>query len=215
MIARSLRSCEKLKSLHLEYRGAYGHQTCQDDNLLWWASVYKSYGPRITWSCQITWQAKTTTYRLWECLYRYQACRMVTSLDGLTPMKSHRSLTTWPCLVRRREKLKSLYLHYHNAYGDQTWQEGNLPWKVPVFKFKWAFGHEVLWDHVTNWNYYISTTATSTATKICRTVTYLDGLLSIQSNDLLITWFYKTTGKNKIVISSLSQCLWPQTLTIR
>ena len=25
-------------------------------------------------------------------------------------------------------QLKSLYLHYHSAYGHQTWQDSNLPW---------------------------------------------------------------------------------------
>ena len=24
------------------------------------------------------------------------------------------------------------YLHYHNAYGHQTWQDGDLPWDAPI-----------------------------------------------------------------------------------
>ena len=36
--------------------------------------------------------------------------RMVTHLDGLLPLKS-----------RSRDDLKPLYLHYHSAYGNETW----------------------------------------------------------------------------------------------
>ena len=34
----------------------------------------------------------------------------------------------WPGRVKSRDNLKSLYLHYHSAYGHQTWQTGDLPW---------------------------------------------------------------------------------------
>ena len=27
---------------------------------------------------------------------------------------------------------KNIYLYYHNAYGHQTWQSGNLPWRDPT-----------------------------------------------------------------------------------
>ena len=30
--------------------------------------------------------------------------------------------------LRWCDKLKALYFHYHSRYGQQTWQDGNLPW---------------------------------------------------------------------------------------
>ena len=35
-------------------------------------------------------------------------------------------MTLWSRgFVKLRDKLKSLYLHYHSAYDNQTWQKGN------------------------------------------------------------------------------------------
>ena len=50
-------------------------------------------------------------------------------------------------LVRSCNKLKPLYLQYHNANGHQTWQDGNLPWQAPTHKVAWPFDHEVLKDY--------------------------------------------------------------------
>ena len=41
---------------------------------------------------------------------------MVTCFDGLLPMT-----VLSRGLVRSRDKLKLLYLHYRSAYGHQTW----------------------------------------------------------------------------------------------
>ena len=46
--------------------------------------------------------------------------------------------------------LKLLNLHYHIAYGHQTWQDGNLPWWARAYKVAWPFDHVVLLDHMTN-----------------------------------------------------------------
>ena len=44
--------------------------------------------------------------------------------------------------MKLRDKLKSLYLHYHTAYSHQTWQDDNLP--------GWTFAHraKLPLDHV-------------------------------------------------------------------
>ena len=47
-------------------------------------------------------------------------------------------------------KLKTLYLHQQSACGQQTWQDGNLPWWAPVNKVTWVSDHVVLEDDVTN-----------------------------------------------------------------
>ena len=57
---------------------------------------------------------------------------------------------------KSQDKLKSLYLRYHSAYGHQTRQAADLPCgasmdNIPLFR------HVVLRDHETNWNHYIST----------------------------------------------------------
>ena len=44
--------------------------------------------------------------------------RMVTYLDDLLPIKSHD-----PLITQSFEIILSLYLHYHSAYGQQTWQD--------------------------------------------------------------------------------------------
>ena len=48
------------------------------------------------------------------------------------------------------------YIHYHNAYGSQTWKCGNLPWGTPSHKV--PIGDIVFRDHVTNYNHNVSTT---------------------------------------------------------
>ena len=40
--------------------------------------------------------------------------------------------------------LKNLYIQYHNAYGDQTWQSGDLSWGVSIRKALWPSDNEVL-----------------------------------------------------------------------
>ena len=52
----------------------------------------------------------------------------------------------------------------------------------------------------------ISTTTVSMVTKVCRMVTYLEGLLAKKSHDPSNTWSFEITWQIKI-ISSLLQCL--------
>ena len=47
---------------------------------------------------------------------------------------------------------------YHSVYGYQTWQDDKLPWLAPTHKVTQPFDHLVLQDHMTNQNYYNSTT---------------------------------------------------------
>ena len=46
--------------------------------------------------------------------------RMVTHLEWPLSIKSHDHIITAYNLARSLDKLKSLYIHYHNAYGHQT-----------------------------------------------------------------------------------------------
>ena len=78
------------------------------------------------------------------------------------------------------------YLHYHIAYGHQTWQGGDLPWGALTPKITRLLGHVIPQDHVTNWIHYNFTTEVAMITKLGGMVAHLDGLLSLKSEDSLI-----------------------------
>ena len=73
--------------------------------------------------------------------------RMVTYHEELPPIKLHERLIKWYCEITWQTK--KLYLYYHNTYGYQTWQPGDIPWKTPTLKGAWSLNHVVLWGHVT------------------------------------------------------------------
>ena len=39
------------------------------------------------------------------------------------------------------------YLHYHSAYGHQTWQGDGLPWATPTYEITWPFD-QVVFDQL-------------------------------------------------------------------
>ena len=47
-------------------------------------------------------------------------------------------------------KLKTLYLHYHSAYGQKTCQGGDILQGSPKQKFAWPLIEVFMWDQVTN-----------------------------------------------------------------
>ena len=182
----------------------------------------KPHDPLVTWSCEITWPTKTTTSLLPQCLCSYQSWQDVTNLGGLLPMLLD-PLVTWSCKITWHSK--PLYLHYHDAYGLQTWHGCHLRWGVLTHKVKsyvplitwfceilWqvvASTHNVAWrnnrvvlrDQVTKQNYYISTTTISEPTKLDRVGIYNEELPSIKSQGSLIIWSCKVTWKIRSVIS--------------
>ena len=108
-------------------------------------------------------------------------------------------------MVWSRDKCKTLYLDFCNAYGYLTWKNYNLRWGDPNLKVTWPF------DHVVNWQMkksYICTSAASMSTKLGRVVTYGQKTPSTKSGDFLITW---SCGKWKKLISALPRYLWQQT----
>ena len=110
------------------------------------------------------------------------------------------------------QQLKILYLHYHNAYGHRTLKAGDLPRGARTHKITWLFNHVVLQDYMTNLIPYNSTTRVAMTTILGRMVTYLDGLLPIQSHDPLIMWSCEIMWQAKTSISPLAHCLWPRNL---
>ena len=111
---------------------------------MWWAHM-KSRDTLITWLWKVTWQTKITIppTKVWW---------MVTSLRGFY-LQGH--MTLWSCgLARSCDKLKPLCLHYHIAFGHQTWQDGDLFWAAFTHQ---PFGQRVLQDQMTNQSHSIST----------------------------------------------------------
>ena len=47
------------------------------------------------------------------------------------------------------QPLKTLYLHYYNTYGHQTWQGGDFLWEAVTHKVRWTFDHKVVLEHAT------------------------------------------------------------------
>ena len=106
-------------------------------------------------------------------------------------------MTLWSRdLARSRDKLKP-YLHYHSAYGHETWQDYVLSWRAPNNKVSQCPDHMILKSHVTNENHYISTTKVPLATKLGRMVTYFERLLTIKLYYTLVTWSCKVCEKQK------------------
>ena len=77
--------------------------------------------------------------------------------------------------------MKTLYLHYHNAYGHQTGQDSDLSGGAPTHKVTWPFDHVILRNQVTNVNYISTTTVpVHKVTKVGNIMTYIDGSLGIK-----------------------------------
>ena len=132
--------------------------------------------------------------------------RIVTYLEQLLTIKPHDYVITWS-FARSRDKLKTLYIQYHNAYGHQAWQGGYIQWGASFHKVKRPFDHVALQGLMTDKIRYISTTKMTVAMKLGRVVTYKGELPPIKSQDPLILRSYKVTWQIKYLISLLLQGL--------
>ena len=121
--------------------------------------------------------------------------RVVNYHEEFLPIKSHDPLITWSSVITWQTK--TIILRYHNAYGQQTWQDGGLFWGAPAHKVTWPFDYVILRNHMTNWNRYISTTTTPIATKLGRVVTYVKGILPKKSHCSWVTYFCEITWQFK------------------
>ena len=133
-----IRSQCKQKSLCLQHYSAYAHQTWQDGNLFSWAPAHKviSLSDHVIFWNHV---ATKTPYISTTTVFMATKRSMLTYHEGLPPI-----IYTPPCLVRSHDKLKTLYLHYYNAYGHKTWQDDVLPWVTSTHKVTWPFNHLVL-----------------------------------------------------------------------
>ena len=113
-------------------------------------------------------------------------------------------LVTWSCKII--QKTEPIYLHYHNAYGHKTRQDGDWPWASSTHKVWWSY--VVLQDYVTNWNDYISITTMPRATKLGREEKYNE------EQDPSVMWSRKSREKLDAV-SLPPQSVWPPNSNMR
>ena len=152
----------------------------------------KSHDHIITWSWKITWETKNISL-LPQCLWAQNLAGWWLTLRSSYPCY----FTLWSSGIGKlRDKLKSLYLHYHNVFGHKTWQDGDLPWAWQKRR-GWGGGG---WGGV-----------------FLKRGWYPNAhyeLLLIKSHNHIITWSWETTWQTKN-ISPLPQYLWSQNLAQR
>ena len=150
-------------------------------------------------------------------------CRVVTYGQQTSHTRSRCLLIKWSL-----DKCKTLYLHFKNIFGHQTWQSSNLqisnsPQLQGYVNF-WLRGHvtnekkiisklpQYLWPpsymiflshgHVTDIKPYICTSAVLMITKLGRVVTCGVGTQPSNSRDLMITRSRKNWKKTFLHLHS-------------
>ena len=78
----------------------------------------------ILWSCEIPWQTGGILFLLPQCQWIPNPGVWWLNFRGSYP-QSQRTFYSRG-FTRSRDKLKALHLHYHKAYGRQTWQGDGL-----------------------------------------------------------------------------------------
>ena len=118
----------------------------------------------VTWSYKM-WHTKTNTSTITQSLW-------LRNLHKGAPI----NIVTWP--FKHAVTSKTLYFHYHNAYGHKTYQGNDIGQGAHTHKFAWALNEVVLWHHTTNkkqdkLKIHISTSTRLKTTKHARVLTYL------------------------------------------
>ena len=131
------RSRDKLNTWYLYCRKTYGHSTWKGDELLYGLPRIKSENSQNTWSHEIKWQIKHVISLLPLDLWPLNVARWWLTIKRLPPTKSHNPLKH--DLLRSRDKLKTCYLHYHNAWSHQSQQPGALGWVDSNNEVTWPF----------------------------------------------------------------------------
>ena len=107
--------------------------------------------------------------------------------------------------MKSRDELKTIYLHFHEAYVCQTWPGRCLV--PPSIEY---FNALIMWssDHVTDEKRYIWPSARPVTSKLDKVEGFIACLLFTTSLNLFITCSHKVIWQLKNVINSLSRNLW-------
>ena len=142
------RSRDNLKPLYLHKDSTYGHQTWRYGDLTWGVPSHKVTRFFDDEVLRITWQTEIIVYPPPQCLWPPNSTGWWLAIRSFY-LQSRIALESCG-LTGPRENLKLLYLHYHNAYGHQTWRDDDLPSGVPGHKVTWPSDHVVLRNHGAN-----------------------------------------------------------------
>ena len=104
-------------------------------------------------------------------------------------------------IARSRFKLEWLYLHYHSAYGYQSWQYLDLPWRTLTYKVTRSFGHVDLQDHVTYKKVIFPVPQCLWPPNVAGC--WLTPSVSLMSHDPLITWSSVTNENHYIFTTTM------------
>ena len=117
-------SGDKVTDLYLVFHNTYGHQTCQSSNLQWGGYLQS----------HVTCWLRGHETNVKPYIFTF-AIPMATKLDRVVTCGGGNPTfkVTWPIdyMVTWQMK-KSIYLHFNNIYGHQTWHRGNLRLKDPT-----------------------------------------------------------------------------------
>ena len=126
-------------------------------------------------------------------------CKTKTYHEALLPKNSHNPLD-----MGSRDTLNITWtsnLHYHDTYGHQTLQSGDIPRRGATHKFEWSLNEVVLWGQVGNWKLYrricrktygyqtrqvVDLPWEATTLKATR---HFDQVTNVKSGDNLNNWF--------------------------
>ena len=89
------------------------------------------YDLLIKWSCKIVQEC--------QCQWFPKLVGWWHTLKRLLTIEPLSTLTTWSCKVRRQ--MKPSYLHYKSVYGNQTWQNDNLPRRAFTYEVRLSLDH--------------------------------------------------------------------------
>ena len=112
-------------------------------------------------------------------------------------------------LATSHDKIKPLYLHYHNIY-----MATKLGRMVTYLDCLFSIKSD---DHIITWfceitrqtkKHCISSTTMLMTTKCGRMMNYIEWLLPSKSNDHIIMWSCKITWQTEIIMYPLTQCIW-------
>ena len=143
-------------------------------NTLWVIVVRWPFDNVVTWQIQKT--------------YIYSSAKPIAIRLGRVATCGWETPPSKPCdllIMWSHDKCKNLYLHFRNIYSHQTWQSSNLRSGDPIFKVMWTFEYVVIWEMKKTCIY---TYTIPMATKLGRVVSYIGGIPSTTSRNLLISW---------------------------
>ena len=113
--------------------------------------------------------------------------KVKTHHKNLSPKNSYNPLDMF--LERLCHKLKTLYVHYHEACGHKTYQGDDIQQEAPTHQFTWSINEAILRVHGTNEIHFDAEIRKPIVTKLGKALTYSERLPFLNPYSLLTIWF--------------------------